>query len=374
MTAIGSGAATSSRHLPAPSPRPMSSSSRALSVRAPFGGSATVAGLAPGTPRSSTPRTVAVVARPDWLTSRSRLSRSAFEAGLKVITRWTPSGPLSTTAFIAARKPSSVRRYALTAMGRSLSSARCQSPAPSPTPAMPLAALPRSRSSELKCRTAEAAMSNDVRRSAPASSRARTKTVPARSERLTTRANPCRMPSSAGANSGTVCVSPAASAAVSRKTGSMPAVRACSGLREERPVRPAARVDGRMGRLHLVRRSLPPRSIIDKQLAKEAGLAQPRTWRETWATWRPVKLAWRDGFIRVLAAGAATHRAAGEGEADLGQVVLPGKRRNHRSTTGSIASAQRKSTSPWPNSRSTPGSPISVAHDFSARTTSSASS
>ena len=45
-------------------------------------------------------------------------------------------------------------------MGRSLSSARCQSPVPAPTPAMPLATLPFSRSSELKWYTADAAMRN----------------------------------------------------------------------------------------------------------------------------------------------------------------------------------------------------------------------
>ena len=121
-----------------------------------------------------------------------------------------------------------MRRYAVTAMGRSLSSARYQSPVPVPIPVIPFTALPFSRSSELKWYTANAAIRNDVRRSAPSSSRARTETVPARSERLTTRANPCRMPSSAGANSGTVCVSPAASAADSRKTGSKPAVRVCT--------------------------------------------------------------------------------------------------------------------------------------------------
>ena len=43
---------------------------------------------------------------------------------------------------------------------------------------------------------------------------------------------------------------------------------------------------------------------------------------------------------------------------------LEAKEGIHRLTTGSMASAQRKSTRPWPNSRSTPGSPMSVAHDI----------
>ena len=50
------------------------------------------------------------------------------------------------------------------------------------------------------------------------------------------------------------------------------------------------------------------------------------------------------------------------------------KKRNHRSITGRVASTQRKSTSPLPNSRSIPGAPMSRVQRFSARTTSSASS
>ena len=91
-------------------------------------------------------------------------------------------------------------------MSNALDNASRQSPRPEPMPsASPFAALPVSRSAELKCFVSPAPMDSTAGpRRAPASSYATTRTTPAAAERFTTRAKPCRPSgSAAGGNSHT---------------------------------------------------------------------------------------------------------------------------------------------------------------------------
>ena len=90
-------------------------------------------------------------------------------------------------------------------MSSSLDSSRRQSPRPAPTPPdRPLAALPRSRSVELKCRVSPAptASVNSPRR--PSASPAPMRTSPASGDRLATRTKPSRRSSDAGGMSSTM--------------------------------------------------------------------------------------------------------------------------------------------------------------------------
>ena len=96
-------------------------------------------------------------------------------------------------------------------MSSSVVSSRRQSPSPAPVlPVSPLPELPYSRSSELKwrvCRAPRARVNASYVRAVP--SNASMRPSPAASERLTTRAKPCRpYGSDVGGNSGTRCTPP----------------------------------------------------------------------------------------------------------------------------------------------------------------------
>ena len=179
-----------------------------MNVRAAPAGTA-VRTASPGeAPPSSTPRMSTSAGSVPRLTRRSRLTWFRLLPGLNTDTQCRPS-TAGAASCIAVTNPSGVRRYASTSTSSSPANSRRQSPSPGPTPPdSPLAALPRSRSAELKCAVSPASSASVTGPcSAPASSNAAMRTSPASAERLNTRAKPCGPDGSAAGNSGTVCTS-----------------------------------------------------------------------------------------------------------------------------------------------------------------------
>ena len=199
MTASGASDSTASDHLPAPSPSdpdspgaaPVSSSDAVYVRDAPAAISTDTS--PPAAPRSSVPDTTAVAVTAPRFARRSRLSWFRLLPGLNTATRCAPSTS-GAVSCIAVRNPSAVRMYDSASTSSALDSSRRQPPWPAPAPPdRPLPALPDSRSSELKCLVRPApidSVSGSER--VPASSTATISTVPARGERLTIRAKPCR--------------------------------------------------------------------------------------------------------------------------------------------------------------------------------------
>ena len=192
----------SNRHLPLPSPRPRPtpfpprSKSAASTVSAPPAGTDKPHASRPW-PSSSTPHTDTSSAPPPGFSSRNALRCARLPPGLNTAARSSPAASsLGSASWTLVTNPSGVRMYA-SALMSSVERRESRQPlatlgAPMPS-GNPLAVLPRSKSSELKCAAAPAPMARRTGpERSPAASTASTNTSPAASERFNTRAKPWR--------------------------------------------------------------------------------------------------------------------------------------------------------------------------------------
>ena len=197
----GQSAWTFKRHLPAPSPRPRPtasveprSNSAAATVSTPPAGTDNPVASRPR-PASSTPRTDTPSVSPPGFDNRSELRCAKLPPGLNTAARSSPAS-LGSASWTLVTNPSAARAYASASMSKVERRASCQPPATlgAPRPSgSPLAALPLSKSPELKCAAAPAPMARRAGpKRTPAPSTASISTSPALSERFSTRAKPSR--------------------------------------------------------------------------------------------------------------------------------------------------------------------------------------